>query len=406
MVRQPDKSTLLFISPIVPASSGNGLAMRAHNNLQYFAQNYNIILVVLPWYKQTEYQLEKLDDIVAPKNILTLSIWDQFKGLTAGLYSKFENMTPPPLRVLETSQNKKLKKIIETEKVDIIHIFRLYTAAKVFKVIDFSKYNIQIDLDDLDADYNLKLSHYYREKKLKRAANVTASAAEKYLLLEKMILPKCKKAFTASVPDKAILLERYSQTPIKVLPNVIDVPEKINFQGREKSSSTKLRILFLGSINYLPNFDAISFLCKNIFPLILDKIPEAELLVCGSGITPKKLKHISGKLPLNILGEVEDIDAVYEQADLMIVPLRFGSGTRIKIIESFSRNCPVVSTSVGAHGLKVTDKKHLLIAETPKEFVQACNSLYRDRGLAANLSENAYRLVKEQYNRDSMREHN
>lgn len=403
---QPDRPTLLFISPVIPASSGNGLAMRAYNNLQYFAENHNVILVVVPWYKQTSKQIESLSNIVAEKIILPLSIWDRCKTFAAGFYSKFNNNTPAPLRVLKTSQNKKLEEILETEKVDIIHIFRLYTTAKVFNAIDFSRYNIQLDLDDLDADYNFQLRDYYKELKNCRAAKAAANAAEKYLLVEKTILPKCKKVFTASASDKAILQERHSQVPIKILPNVIDLPKKQESEESKQPPSAKLRMLFLGSINYLPNYDALVYFCNEILPLILDNVPEAELLVCGSGVTPQKLRRISSELPLNILGEVKDINTVYEQADLMIVPLQLGSGTRIKIIEAFSRNCPVVSTPIGAHGLEVVDKKHLLLAETPANFAEACCKLYRDKSLSGNLSANAYQLVKEQYNRNSMQEHN
>ena len=122
-------------------------------------------------------------------------------------------------------------------------------------------------------------------------------------------------------------------------------------------------ILFQGTLRYPPNADAARYLIEDIRPTITGLVPDA--LVRFVGVATPAIAALGDRPDVTIVGQVPDIDTELARADLVLVPIRFGSGTRIKILEAFAHRIPVVSTGLGAEGLDVVDEQHLLIADTP-----------------------------------------
>jgi glycosyltransferase involved in cell wall biosynthesis len=98
-----------------------------------------------------------------------------------------------------------------------------------------------------------------------------------------------------------------------------------------------------------------------------------------------------------VAGRVPDMEPELARADIAVVPLRIGSGTRLKILESFAHRIPVVSTTIGADGLDVQNGVHLLLADRPEEFARACRRVIEDRALARRLADAAERRFLERY---------
>src|SRR5262249_33245415 len=133
-----------------------------------------------------------------------------------------------------------------------------------------------------------------------------------------------------------------------------------------------LRLLFVGTLGYFPNADAVSFLSREVLPA-LDRIGSREARVdvigaCDTGA----LGDLRLDPRLRIHGFLEDLAPLYASADAAVVPLRAGGGTRIKILEAFAHGVPVVSTSIGAEGLDVVADVHLLLADEAESFARAC----------------------------------
>lgn len=145
-------------------------------------------------------------------------------------------------------------------------------------------------------------------------------------------------------------------------------------------------ILFVGTFDYEPNADAAEFFVRQILPLVIKQIPDCIIRLVGRPTSRiERLAHES----VVVVGEVADVAKEYARAAISVVPIRYGSGTRIKILESFSRRVPVVSTSVGKAGLDLEGEKELLIADTPSHFADACIRLLRDRVTREALAERA-----------------
>jgi glycosyltransferase involved in cell wall biosynthesis len=157
-------------------------------------------------------------------------------------------------------------------------------------------------------------------------------------------------------------------------------------------------ILFQGTLRYPPNADAARYLIEDLQAAIVGLVPDAVVRLVG--VATPTISALGDRPGVTVVGQVPDIDTELARADLVLVPIRFGSGTRLKILEAFAHRIPVVSTSLGAEGLDAVDQDHLLIADTPDAIAAACARLLKDEDLRARLTDNAHRLFVERYQAD------
>jgi hypothetical protein len=154
-------------------------------------------------------------------------------------------------------------------------------------------------------------------------------------------------------------------------------------------------VLFQGSLDYPPNSDGAQWLATAIAPRIRAAVPATEVRLVGLPTTGVKRLHRPGVL--TVVGQVPAMEVELAQASVAVVPVRYGSGTRVKILESFAHRVPVVSTSLGAEGLDVEDGVHLLLADDPEEFAAATVRLLGDVSLRVRLTEAAEARYLERY---------
>ena len=174
-------------------------------------------------------------------------------------------------------------------------------------------------------------------------------------------------------------------------------PETLPVEPVEPLTSHPFTFLFVGSLGYYPNEDAVRFFCRRVLPLIRSEAPAPFLVrIAGTGMPPElaELERIEG---VRMVGEVEDVRTQYADADAVIVPIRGGGGTRIKVLEAFAHHRPVVSTSQGIEGIEAAPEEHYLLGDTPEAFAVQCLRLMRERGLGASLSDRAFELVASHY---------
>ena len=157
---------------------------------------------------------------------------------------------------------------------------------------------------------------------------------------------------------------------IHIVPNGFESPEVYP----EWNRPSHLRLGFIGKINYPPNRDGIEWFGGSIWPLILKEVPEARFRIMGINQNNRANLDFPNFEPL---GFVEDAREEMVTWNAMVVPLRFGGGTRLKILEAFSRMCPVISTTIGAYGHSVFNGHELFLADSPEEFARACIKLLK-----------------------------
>ena len=155
--------------------------------------------------------------------------------------------------------------------------------------------------------------------------------------------------------------------------------------------------LFLGSLDWFPNQDAVSYLVHRLVPEIRKKRPDATFRVVGrrpSVQLRRELEMIGG---VQLSADVDDVRPFLRAAAALVVPLRIGGGTRIKILEAMASGCPVVSTSIGCEGLEVCNDHDILVCDRDEEFAESCARLLDHRQLGVRLGQAGRNLVEQSY---------
>jgi glycosyltransferase involved in cell wall biosynthesis len=151
----------------------------------------------------------------------------------------------------------------------------------------------------------------------------------------------------------------------------------------------------VGLLTYPPNADAAAHFAHAVLPIIRKELPAAVFQLVGRyDDAARRLAAVPG---VRLLGPVEDLDPVFASTSAVVVPLRAGGGTRIKILEAFARSVPVVSTALGCEGLDVRSGTELLVADSPQELAAACIRVHEDAALAASLVEHGHALWESRY---------
>ena len=197
-----------------------------------------------------------------------------------------------------------------------------------------------------------------------------------------------------SAEDRKTMREQYGVNQIADVPTGVDT----EFFARDPNTPREpYNLVFTGSMDWLPNEDAIQYFIREVLPLIKREIPEVTLTVVGRNPYPSLIETAARDNSIQVTGRVDDVRPYMDRAAAYIVPIRVGGGTRLKIFEAMAMAKAVVSTTIGAEGLPVKHGEDLLIADQSTSFADAVVSVLRDRELAGKLGHNSATLVREQF---------
>jgi len=201
--------------------------------------------------------------------------------------------------------------------------------------------------------------------------------------------------FACSEADADLLRQLPHRTPITVIPNAIHIAE---YQETPLPRARLIHpaLVFTGKMDFRPNIDAVLWFAAEVFPLVRDKIPQAHFTVVGQK-PHTRLSLLYGQPGITLTGLVPDIRPYIQSADVFVVPMRMGSGTRLKMLEAMAMRRAIVSTTLGAEGLPVTSGQHLILADDPQAFAQAIVDLLLDENARQAMGQAAAQLVQEQF---------
>jgi glycosyltransferase involved in cell wall biosynthesis len=161
-------------------------------------------------------------------------------------------------------------------------------------------------------------------------------------------------------------------------------------------------VVFLGSMDWMPNIDAVEFFTSEIWPAVKKQFPHATFTVVGRN-PPAKIKELEKRIPgVRVTGTVDDVRPFLAAAAAMIVPLRVGGGTRIKIFEGMATGIPVLSTRIGAEGLPVAHGENILLADTPVDFAARIAELFEQPARAEKIGAAGRALVQAKFSWESV----
>jgi glycosyltransferase involved in cell wall biosynthesis len=195
---------------------------------------------------------------------------------------------------------------------------------------------------------------------------------------------------------------------IAVVENGVDceafVPRAVESgRGETPEGIAKNAIVFVGSMDYYPNAEGAVWFAREIWPAIRERVPSLEFCIVGARPTEavQALREIEG---VTVTGTVPDVRPYYQRALAAVVPLRTGGGTRLKILEAMAAGTPVVSTALGAEGLRVEPGEHYLMAgpDGAAMWVEAIAKLHTNPAECAALAERGLRRTREEYDWKSL----
>jgi glycosyltransferase involved in cell wall biosynthesis len=289
---------------------------------------------------------------------------------------------------------------LREDDFDCIHLEFSFMLPYIQTVAPYLKNHTIVVMQNVEAMRFKRMATYLSMFRNPLKKVVSYLDANRIFNMERQGLREVAAIVVTSEQDKAIITEWYGIAPSRIYV----VPNGTRLHTQVQRSTNASTILFVGSLDYYPNVDCLLYFIKEILPQIKQEVPDVKFLVVGGGKPPRHLIHLAQREPsVRFLGYIPDLCRIYEQASLVVVPLRIGGGTRLKILEAFSYGVPVVSTTVGAEGLKVKDGEHLIIADTPSGFALSVIKLLKCKDLQDILVRNSRILVQDTYNWESIK---
>lgn len=288
-----------------------------------------------------------------------------------------------------------LDELREQENFDMVHFDSIHMARYESLFVNASHPRIcsVYNWHNIESEAMKRYSVEVKSRTKRFYASSTVPRLEK---LERALLQNAFGHLVCSKREEAELTARVPGARVTTVPNGVDTSffakATVGLRWPPKS------IIFVGAMNYYPNVEAAISFAREVWPSLLALFPGCRLTLVGSDPVPGvlALRNMEG---VEVTGTVKDVRYFYHGADVAVVPLRMGGGTRLKILEAMAAGVPVISTSIGAEGLEVEPGRNILIADgtVPESWVRALLSLGESEGRREDLVVSAMQLVRDRY---------
>jgi polysaccharide biosynthesis protein PslH len=383
---------ILFLSAWFPYPPINGAKIRIYHLIRELSKNHRITLISLAStisIEEAEANIPILKNFCQEVIVIPARRFDpQEKGLKAlgGLFS------PLPRAIHQTYNNEfaqSVKKILASDSFDLV----IGSEVSVPGFISHCTSQIKGIPTVIDAlEIGLAKDAYHKQTRLsaKFRTGLTLWKSSRFV---HSLLQNVTAVTVPSELEKQNILEVDPNFPlVEIIPHCIDT----NYYRAEYGQPQMGAIVFTGAFTYPANVDAARFLIDEIYPRLKVINPEVKLTIIGD-TTGVAFPGVIEDSNVHFTGLLRDVRQAVAHSWVSVVPIRIGSGTRLKIIESMALGTPVVSTSKGAEGLDVKNGENILIGDDIETFVQQVNMLFNNPDLREKIVQNGRRLVQEKY---------
>jgi glycosyltransferase involved in cell wall biosynthesis len=277
-----------------------------------------------------------------------------------------------------------LDQLVQRRRYDIINVeFSLMAGYRLPRTV-------RLVLDEHNIEYDI----LYRTQKVERQPVRKLYSYINYLKLrreERAAWRRFDGCVFTSARDEDVVRRDYPRIPTAVVPNAVDADA---FRPAQLPREP-MTLLFFGAMDYYPNTDGILYFLREIMPRLKPRFPSLRLHIVGQA--PPEAVRSWASDDVIVTGFVDDVRPYLERASVVIVPLRIGGGTRLKIVEAMAMGKAIVSTTLGAEGIDVTDGENVLLADASDAFAAQVGRLLDDPRLVQRLGSAARQLVETRY---------
>ncbi len=378
---------ILFVTYDLPYPLTSGGKIRAYHLIKQLANKHEVTLVT---FYRSEQQLASLQDLGFVKKIYTFKRRNLYSPLNL-LY--LPSLPFPAALYYDPAVIQKVKEIIVSSSFDTVHLESFYSS--IF--LDCCG-NIPVVLGTENIEW--KVYEEYLKQQFVLLKPLLQFEVDRIKEYEEKTWQKSTYCMAVS-EDNAKHIEQVSGKQCEVIANGVDLAAFAHKKAVLKNS--RIRFLFIGSMRYIQNRDAISWLLSSIWPKIKEKVVELGRVPELSIIGPDTHTLVNSDSSVTIHGEVGDIHAHYNNTDVLLAPIRAGSGTKFKVLEAMASGIPVITTSIGIEGIEeLSDKNEVLVANDESAFVDAVSYLLSNTRKIESMTVSARHIVEKYYSWDAI----
>jgi glycosyltransferase involved in cell wall biosynthesis len=401
LMSQSGRTHALLVTPVLPDRAGTGAPRRAYQWVIQLAQAHQLHVLVAGGVDPASPALAHLRTIA---RVLIAPL--RWRRRTR---ERWAAILCPPLVLgrrqgvlgwlsLDAEDALRCRALFEGVAFQRVVAFRLNThdVAALQRSRQGGDCLFEMDLDDLESSAHRSMLGLALRRRFWRKAVTHASTAMHMRLLERTLLRHYDCVYLACNEDTKRLRKRHSALTVRTLENRfcrLCVPaDPVTRQPRP------LTLVFIGLLSYLPNEDAALWIARSLCPALRAHLClPFRVLIAGRGASRTLQAALSTVPEIEFQGEVDQVSRMYDRADIAIIPLRGGSGTKIKFLEALAHRCPVVATSHSVRGTAFRDGVHYLAAESAAAFAAACLHLAQNPDSRAALCDAGSALLRQEY---------
>src|SRR5579864_7971713 len=388
---------ILFLATNLPVPPNNGQAIRSLSILQALASaGHQITFVSFAPQGRAE-NCDPLNRYCHEIALVTGAVHNLFRrtNYAGRISSLLKSRAYSVERFRSQDMSGQINIVLSNDAFDLILADGIYALVNLFET------DVPIALNCHNIEH-LIFERYVQteENQLKRWYALTeARWVRNY---ERRAVQRASLAMVCSERDRHLLQQLRSDLPVCVVPNCIDTDLYDN-DGLDKDLTDAPTLLFQASLDWYPNRDAVQFFVESVFPLILKEVPGARFVVAGRNPPKDFMEKFKALHNVEFTGTVADMRPYLSSATLVVVPLRVGSGTRIKIVEACAAGKATVSTTLGAEGLDVSNGEEIMLADEPKDFAASVVNLLRNPVRRHAIAQAGHAKIVERYSLPALR---
>ena len=306
---------------------------------------------------------------------------------------------PMPVTVLnyyQAAAARSLAQMLEEHPPDLVQLEQIHLAAYLPALRSTRKRTAVVcDWHNIESELMRRYGIHSESWSRRLYAQRTTVLIER---LERRMLSECDAHLVVSERERDRLLQLCPQAQVHVVQNGVDVRQfaSENASNSGASSAPRRNIVFVGSMDFHANIDAVEYFTREVWPTVRASLPELRFMIVGSNpaLSVRELANVPG---IVVTGTVEDVRPYYRDALAAVVPIRVGGGTRLKILEAMAAGVPVISTTIGAEGLVLNPGTDILLADTPEHMARAVQELARSPQMRCQLAAAGRQTVQDRY---------
>lgn len=373
-----------MLTPYLPYPLLSGGQIRTYNLLKKLSRNHQITLFALIKSEEEKQYVKELEKYCSKVRVFKRSEKPfTLKNIFKTIFSSFPFLV---IRNQAEGSLEAVRKEIKTEKYDLIHAETFYMMPHI-PACEIPIILVEQTIEYLGYESYAKKAPFF----LRPLLNIDVRKIHRW---EKHYWQKAKRLVVMSEEDRQFIGKELSKEKIDVVANGVDTKW---FAMKPRSLNSKPTILSVGTFKWLPNIEAVDFLVEKIWPLIKQKVTNAQLLIVGNAPTNKVITYGQNDPQITVAGRVEDIRDAFQSAHVLLAPVFSGKGTRYKILEAMASGTPVVASKIAVEGLNIKDGQEVLTSNDAQTLANLTVQVLNDKNLWQTLSVNGKKFVSQHY---------